>query len=240
MKSKKILSIFLVVIVISTLVVPMFSISTYASDSDFVIYPGDCYLFNAPLISDSINDLVDYTVDVEFKLLHTQEVFVAINFRRVYADDSCQIRYVRGDNSYKVVYDIHAFIGLNGWSDNVYRFIEFTSGSQYVNFYDWLLVNGQFMTFEDSSYYSIGYNSGYSDGYYDGYNVGEEDGIIIGENSSFGNNLLGDTLAAPVKALDSFVLYETSSGFEITLWGVFSTVLAVGLTIWFIKMFAGG
>lgn len=84
--------------------------------------------------------------------------------------------------------------------------------------------------------YDDGYDDGYDEGEIDGYNRGFD----VAASQDFGKNLLGETLLAPVRALQQIVLYNTSSGFPVTLWFVFSTCVGVALLIWFLKMFAGG
>ena len=256
MKNKKILLIFLVVIVITTLVVPMFSISTYAADDlelTYYILYGDFFVFDSPLPNAWIGTDPTFfptaQFDIRFCVLTTEQIYTGIKLvyvddESIYNNDQVNVYFVDENNNENLVYG-----GLfGGWDNEGYRMIEFMADSSDAMLFNWLSTNGKFYKslFQDG--YNQGYEVGKQDGivigkqvgYNQGYVVGKQDGIIIGENSAFGNNLIGDTLAAPVNALNSFVLYETSSGFSITLWGVFSTVLAVGLTIWFIKMFAGG
>lgn len=76
--------------------------------------------------------------------------------------------------------------------------------------------------------YFIAYNDGYIDGY------------DVGSSQTFGDNMLGETLAAPFNALNSFVLYESTNGFQVTLGGVVGAVIALTLFLAFLKIFAGG
>jgi hypothetical protein len=248
MKNKKILSVILLVVVITTLFVPMFSISTYAADDSvddtvddteliYYILNGDFFVFDSPLPSAWIG--IDPTFFptaqfyIRFRVLTTEQIYTGIKL--VYVDDvsvnnndQVNVYFVDENNNENLVYG-----GLSGgWDNEGYRMIEFLADSSDAMLSNWLNTNGKFY----KSLFQDGYNQGYEVGKIEGYNLGYNTGV----SSGFGNNLIGETLAAPVRALDSFVLYETSSGFSITLWGVFSTVLAVALTIWFIKMFAGG
>lgn len=102
-----------------------------------------------------------------------------------------------------------------------------------------------------------GYDQGYAEGYQSGYSSGTSssaitqarqegynEGYAAGRNSTdsenLGQNLLGDTLSAPMDALNDFTLYESSSGFEVTLGLVLGGVISLTLFIAFLKIFAGG
>ncbi|MBO5947720.1 hypothetical protein J6Q66_02660, partial [bacterium] len=87
-------------------------------------------------------------------------------------------------------------------------------------------------TTESQSLYFLGYQEGYKDGY--------DSGLNSSASSSLGANLLGDTLSAPINALNSITIYQSSSGYNVTLWGILSTIIGASLFIWFLKMFAGG
>ena len=92
--------------------------------------------------------------------------------------------------------------------------------------------------------YSDAYNDGYDTGYKVGFRNGELSGYDIGYNdgvnAGFGDNLLGATLIAPVRALSSFVLYTSSNGFSVTLWHIFGAIFGLSLLLAFLKYFAGG
>lgn len=92
---------------------------------------------------------------------------------------------------------------------------------------------------------TLGYEVGFDEGYRVGYEVGFADNTGGGGGSSedsanLGKNLLGDTLSAPMRALNNFVLYESDSGFEVTLGGVVGASICLTLFISFLKIFAGG
>ena len=92
--------------------------------------------------------------------------------------------------------------------------------------------------------YSNGYNVGFSVGQLSGYDQGYSEGFANGEaasdSESFGENLLGDTLSAPIRALNNFTLYTSASGFNVTLGGVVGAAISLTLFIAFLKIFAGG
>lgn len=102
---------------------------------------------------------------------------------------------------------------------------------------------------------SLAYANGYTAGYIDGesagtqlgYNEGYDTGYNVGLNASgsanLGQNLLGDTLNAPMNALNQFVLYDpdgTGSMPPLTLGLVVGGVITLTLFIAFLKIFAGG
>lgn len=96
--------------------------------------------------------------------------------------------------------------------------------------------------------YSEGYSSGYSNGSVtgseqarqEGYDQGYADGRDSTDSENLGQNLLGDTLNAPMNALNGFILYESSSGFQVTLGLVVGAVISLTLFIALLKIFAGG
>lgn len=249
MKNKRILSIFFLVVVITTFFVPMFSLSAFAEDEvvqdEQNIVSGDPFLFSSPLNDTyypGLDEVPKIKVYCEFELIGLNSHYIGFEFSKRSGDGIVTLGYIRDDGSVLFVYNRP--LGRDGFEFEYYRYIRFLSDVTDSQLNLWLLSNGEIIDKVDSIFYDIGFSAGsdvgYSHGFSDGFSDGKAEGILIGENSGFGQNLLGDTLTAPVKALDSFVLYQSSSGFKITLWGVFSTVLAVGLTIWFIKMFAGG
>lgn len=138
----------------------------------------------------------------------------------------------------------------DGWINDVYRYI--LGDESFVDYFtevvdgDELLINSyayEFMTLNyklDNIPYDTYYHLVYSSGYDAGYPIGYKLGYDVASASVLGKNLLGDTLLAPVRALDSIVLYTSSNGFRVTLWGVFGTVVGVSLFIWFMKMFLKG
>lgn len=105
----------------------------------------------------------------------------------------------------------------------------------------------------------IGYDSGYSIGYDEGYYAGQvvgsgldydaiyqrgyDEAIKEIDSGEFGQNLIGNTLMAPLNALNSFVLYEVVVGgveLQVTLGSILFGLIGVILFVCFLKMFAGG
>lgn len=93
-----------------------------------------------------------------------------------------------------------------------------------------------------------GYDNGYSDGkdygqevgYDEGYKIGHHDGYNLAASESFGENLLGDLLNAPMNALNKWVLYTAPNGTVVTMGGVFGALIALTIFVIFLRMFAGG
>lgn len=133
--------------------------------------------------------------------------------------------------------------GPNDW---VYPSYELIDGKRFVlekgELVSYCYKQGWLDSFD--TWYNSGYNSGYNTGYNEGYSEGESDGyyngLSMGESSALGQNLLGDILSAPIRALDGLVIIDTPSGFTISVWNIFSALIGIALFIWFLKMFAGG
>lgn len=129
-----------------------------------------------------------------------------------------------------------------GWVDGNYRYVSFGTGSV-VDESTYLFITSSSSvslgsTFDDG--YSSGYDAGYSAGVDAGYSSGYDDGRTATDSENLGANLLGDTLSAPMKALNQFTLYESSSGFTVTLGLVVGGAISLTLFIAFLKIFAGG
>ena len=135
-----------------------------------------------------------------------------------------------------------------GWVDQEYRLLNFGTGvsvSEHV--YNWIINNS---TSVDDSSYQSGYLAGLEVGlnssdkrdqyYQEGYDEGFEDGLNSTSSSAFGQNLIGDTLSAPIRALNSFVLFTSPSGVNVSFGMIFGSLIALILFIAFLKMFAGG
>lgn len=88
--------------------------------------------------------------------------------------------------------------------------------------------------------YDNGYSLGYDEGHTEGYALGHNDGYNLAASKSFGENLLGDLLNAPLKAMNSWVLYESPNGVTVTMGGVFGAFVALSVLLAFLKMFSGG
>lgn len=135
-----------------------------------------------------------------------------------------------------------------GWVDQEYRLLNFGSGVTLDEFmYNWIVNNA---TPIDNSSYQSGYLAGYQAGitstekrdeyFQEGYDEGFADGLNSTSSSSLGQNLIGDTLSAPIRALNSFTLFTSPSGVDVSLGMVFGSLIALVLFIAFLKMFAGG
>lgn len=75
--------------------------------------------------------------------------------------------------------------------------------------------------------------------YQEGYDQGLQDGFSASDSSMLGQNLIGDTLSAPLRALNSFTLFKSPSGVEVSLGMIFGSMIALVLFIAFLKMFGG-
>lgn len=129
----------------------------------------------------------------------------------------------------------------------------FDSSTTYYYMFDIILSNySEIEQARQDGYnqgYSVGFEQGYTngtgsqvvqnardEGYRDGYAAGREST----DSGNLGENLLGDTLSAPMDALNDFTLYESSSGFNVTLGLVVGGAICLTLLIAFLKIFAGG
>lgn len=88
--------------------------------------------------------------------------------------------------------------------------------------------------------YDAGLASGKQTGYNEGYDDGLADGLNSSESASLGSNLLGQTLAAPMNALNQFVLITLPNGANITLGMILGSMIALIVLLAFLKLFAGG
>lgn len=109
---------------------------------------------------------------------------------------------------------------------------------------DYNSFNQGYSVGEDAGY-AAGEEYGYSQGllnsdYSEAYNKGYADAESDIDSGDWGVNLLGDTLSAPIKALNNFIIVTTPSGYNITLGLVVGCVIALTLFIAFLKLFAGG
>ena len=81
------------------------------------------------------------------------------------------------------------------------------------------------------------YDKYYFSGYDYGYSVGLEHGLTSSGSGSFGQNLLGDTLSAPMKALNNFTLFVAPNGSSVTLGGIIGAVIGLSLLLVFLSFF---
>ena len=100
------------------------------------------------------------------------------------------------------------------------RLIYFQSNPDDPTFQQWLLDN---TTLVDESMIESDYGFGYDQGFNDGWT----------------NSAIGDTLKAPVEALNSIVLLDIA-GTTITLGGVIFTMVVLSIMLIFLKKYAGG
>ena len=235
MKSKKFLSIFFLVVVLTTLFVPLFSFNTSAVDVHE-------YKSGEYLVWDNTIEVLNFSeqrhiIYLDFYAPLLEESFVGFVISKdVYSGNSKFLGYLRSDGTEKGVYRDVPREDNSGWVDGNCRIIQFQQDvtEKILNvWFDLWGVQGDSNTVEV-------FDSAYQTGYDIGYNVGFVRGRNEGQSEDFGFNFLGDTLSAPIRALDNLVLFESNSGFRITVWGVFSTVVGISLFIWFMKMFAGG
>lgn len=81
--------------------------------------------------------------------------------------------------------------------------------------------------------YVLGYDAGYGQGFSDGYIQGSKEG-----NTSF-----VELLFKPIQAMHSVVLFDingTQEGGEITIGGIFGSIVSIMLLVAFLRYFAGG
>lgn len=133
---------------------------------------------------------------------------------------------------------------LSGLTEFVCYPVSSTYSTGYLYYYNFDILLGNYINYDDL--YDVAYNDGInSSAARDKWSqFGYDQGFIDGENASgsesLGQNLLGDTLSAPMRALNNFTLYRSSSGFEVTLGGVVGAAISLTLFIAFLKIFAGG
>lgn len=77
-------------------------------------------------------------------------------------------------------------------------------------------------------------------GYDDGFQIGYNEAVRQIDSGEYGDMLLGNTFAAPIKALDQVVIAKLPDGTEITILGVLSAAVSLSLFMIFLKKFAGG
>ena len=259
MKNKKILAIIFLVITLFTLLVHMLSLNVFAyteseqhaydegydkgvSDtlSQFEI-PEGTFMFN-DILTVMPSAGAELEMAVSFlsynERVNYQNIKVVVSnvdndvwHRRV------QVYYKQFSNKeYVIAYDSEQFYSLEegligakgGWYPDMQMIIITSIYVEPVTTF--LNGNGHFV----SGHIDLGevYQDAYNQGYSTGYNTGYEEG--------FAQDILGSTLTAPFKALNSVVLWVSPSGFTITLFGIFGAVVSLLVFIAFLKMFAGG
>lgn len=82
-------------------------------------------------------------------------------------------------------------------------------------------------------------NKWYPQGYDAGYAAGLADGSNANASQKLGQNLIGDTLSAPIRAINSITLFTAPNGVTVTLGSVFGALIGLSLFLAFLKMFGG-
>ena len=253
-KGRKILAAFALICVFCSL----FCISSSAAD-EYVIKAGVYYSSSDPIIPDS-----SIVQDIDFGSLKCDD-YDRFEINVAHFDEYPDVLYIYYCDVEDTFYNQAGSNegnadGSTFWEDDGYRSLEVYEDTVVsYNFFIWF--NAQYSV--DSDYddgflagwddgYSVGYiegkfageKSGYDSGYVSGYNTGYTDGIEIGrqatDSANFGQNLIGDTLNAPIRALNSFTLFTAPNGTTVTLGMVVGAMIALTLFIVFIRMFAGG
>lgn len=249
MKNKKILAVILLIITISTLIVPMFSLNTFAVEyEDYLGY----WIFNES-ISFPSSDVDTVISGIEFvnKNGEYDQVVSKITISAGDGNRSMTFTYGTAGNSYIAYGELR-----NVWySSRVINVV--TCDSELAVFLDNYATRYDTSNSDDyNKGFNAGFNSGYNQGYLegkddgytigfgagriDGYDQGYEDGVSSTSTQIFGKNLLGDTLKAPIEGLKQFVLYESQNGFKVTLGNVVGMCISFSLLGAFLKFFAGG
>lgn len=259
MKNKKILSIFLLVVVITTLVVPLFTVNVFAyTESEQQAYddgydkgvsdtlsqfeiPEGTYLFDDIItVMPSADSELEMAVSFLSYLgrVNYQNIKIVVsNVNNDVWHRRVQVYYKEfSTKEYVIAYDSEQFYSLDegligssgGWYPDMQMIVITSVYVEPVTTF--LNGNGHFV----SGYIDLGelYQDAYNQGYSIGYNTGYDEG--------FAQDILGSTLSAPFRALNSVVLWVSPSGFTITLFGVFGAAVSLLVFIAFLKMFAGG
>lgn len=186
------------------------------------------------------SDYHEYSDIIKTMVINDESVpYVQIYFKCNYPSVSRNGVYYSGSLSSNTITDT-----LSGVTSFEVYPVEHSYDPDTLYYYTWNILLGDFFTYD--SVYNQGFVAGVEssearDKYYsEGYDVGLQDGLQSSASSSLGSNLLGDTLSAPMRALNSFVLYTTPSGVSISLGLVLGSAISLTLFIAFLKLFAGG
>lgn len=199
------------------------------------------------------------------------ELYVYCNYSSIYVNYYPYDASISGSSNY-ILTDINSFVvaplehTYNSSTQYSYRFsIILYTRSAYDAGYEEGYAAGQEAGY-DAGYtaggqdgyvageeygYSNGYTTGVGVGYDQGYNAGSQAGYDQGfaagaestDSGNLGHNLLGDTLNAPMNALNNFTIYDpdpSDNSPGITLGLVVGGVICLSLFIAFLKIFAGG
>lgn len=111
------------------------------------------------------------------------------------------------------------------------------SGSDSVTTWYVPFNSAYFTNASDNDYYNLGYVSGIEYGYQEGYEAGIDDGFLQGAESA-GGTPIQKWGAFLLTAVTGFLDFEIFPGFP--LWALLGAVIAIPLTVVFLRMFAGG
>lgn len=140
---------------------------------------------------------------------------------------------------------------IGGYNTFVFDIVLATEQQAYDRGYNAGFTEGESSGFTFGRY--EGYNAGYADGSSstvvesartEGYNAGYAAGRESTDSANLGQNLIGDTLSAPMDGLNDFVLYDSDGpdgeAKPITLGLIVGGAIALTLFMAFLKLFAGG
>ena len=248
-RSKIFRSLFLCFILCS-FIVPLFSFNSFAATSYTIradTYVIDIYEYESELMNQEVSCSFRFTSG-NFTFNSLKFIFDEDGYFYIYFDDrlvydpgngTSQAPNFVDNNQYLYIFvsDEQTVDASNNW---IYAFEDLFN--RFDAFDDHLFEGAKWYGL--SSGYNEGYDEGFSNGEEQGYAYGYRDGYLEGINvdasENFGQNLIGDTLAAPFQALNSFVLFTSPSGVDVSLGFIFGGVIALLLFIAFLKMFAGG
>ena len=135
--------------------------------------------------------------------------------------------------------DYYDFYSINPGIDSsssvpyFYEFTIYAMDPDVFNEYGESYLSG----FKDGVNSSESKNKWYPQGFESGYQQGVLDGVNSSQSTSFGQNLLGDTLSAPMKALNNFTLFVAPNGTSVTLGGIIGALIGLSLLLVFLSFF---
>ena len=245
---KRVIALFVVVLVLSLTLIPLFSLIAFAAEtpSTYIIK----YSFGGPDARDFLDvvgefGVIDHVsggkgqVDQVLTLTYPQEP---------------PINSPKGFFCYE--FRVYGWHSLNHYSCRVYSSLDSMINGQepYLTFklseegtYNAYITDGSYIIIDSYNYESFNpldnvctirfYITPYD--LTDIYNSGVSAGLSSNASANLGENLLGSTLNAPIDALNGFVLTSTPFG-DITLGSVVGSLIALSIFITFLKFFAGG
>lgn len=252
---KKILTVVLVFLSILCFSIPCFaddvnsqtitpiSVSGMGGDTVLTAFPGasSVSLFYNGVQTKSFLDNADYNGH-STRVLAGQYYGQTVNYFRLYLSTNYSSVYFNG-NVYNSNTDTSSVFLVNVTSIDIRPVSSSYTQNTYNTFW-FNIILGDYPNIEEI--FNDGFNAGVNSNnakdkwYQEGFDEGFIEGQTATEGEALAQNLLGDTLSMPFRALDNVVLFETSTGVPITLLTVFKSVLAISLLIVFLKLFAGG